>query len=191
MSLVSANNSFAVLSELAPRARLLARRLGPAGLAGTALLLAAIVATAVFVLPAREQAAAMREQLSALADARSTMRDRSTAPADRADDFLARFPRRDELPSVLAAFEASAGKSRVELLQGTYTFETPKGAALARYAVDLPLKGSYPAIRDFTHHVLAAVPAASLDSLRLERKEVAEGVVEAELRFVVFVRSAP
>ena len=128
-----ANNTFgASISELGPRGRLLARRLGPVGLGGLGLLVVALVTATTLVLPAHEQVAAMRVQLSALADARSTMRDRAAAPADRAGDFLARFPTRAELPSVLAAFEASAGKSQVELLQGTYTFETPKGAALAR-----------------------------------------------------------
>jgi hypothetical protein len=55
----------------------------------------------------------------------------------------------------------------------------------------LPVKGSYPAIRQFVSDALVAVPAASLDTLRLERREVAEGGVEAALRFTVFVRSTP
>lgn len=178
-------------ADAIPRLRMAARRLGPAGLAGIALLsLVAVVAVSV-ILPAREHASEMREQLSALSEARSAMRDRSTTPTGGAGDFLSRFPTRDELPSVLAAFEASAGKAQVQLLQGSYAWETPKGASLSRYTIEFPVKGSYPALRDFMNRALVAVPAASLDSLRLERKEIAEGVVEAELRFTVFVRSAP
>jgi hypothetical protein len=79
----------------------------------------------------------------------------------------------------------------ITLEQGTYTFEVQKGASLARYVIDLPVKGSYPAIRQFVSNSLVAVPAASLDTLRMERREVAEGVVDASLRFTVFVRSAP
>ena len=174
-----------------PRLRMMARRLGPAGLSGIALLLLVGVVAVSAILPARERAAAMREQLSALSEARSTMRDRDAAPADGAGTFLSRFPTRDELPSVLAAFEASADKAQVQLLEGSYAWETPKGASLSRYTLEFPVKGSYPALRNFMNRALVAVPAASLDSLRLERKEIAEGVVEAELRFTVFVRSAP
>lgn len=179
------------LRDAGLRLRLLARHLGPIGLAGLGLASAAVAVMFTLVLPAREQARAMNAQLTALADARSTMRDRSAGPADRAGDFLSRFPTRDELPSVLAAFEASAGKAGVRLLEGSYRLETPKGATLSRYSLQFPLKGTYPALREFVGRTLVAVPAASLDGMRFERAEVAEGLVEAELRFTIFVRNAP
>lgn len=181
----------AALRNLAPRARLAARRLGPAGLGGAALLLVAVVVLFAAVQPVRQQAVDLQAQLSALDTARATMRDQSRSPADQAGEFLNRFPTRAELPAVVAAFGASANKAGVTLEQGTYTFEVQKGASLARYVIDLPVKGSYPAIRQFVSNTLVAVPAASLDTLRLERREVAEGVVDASLRFAVFVRSAP
>ena len=119
------------------------------------------------------------------------MRDQTRSPVDQAGEFLDRFPTRAELPAVLASFGASANTAGVTLEQGTYTFEAQKGASLARYVIDLPVKGSYPAIRQFVSSTLVAVPAASLDTLRLERREVADGSVEAALRFTVFVRSTP
>ena len=191
MSLFSNLSAASQWRDAGPRLRLMGRQLGPTGLIGLALIVLVIGLSLLAILPASERAAGMEEQLAALSQARSTMRDRDTAPADQAGDFLSRFPRRDELPSVLAAFEASAGKAQVQLLEGTYAWETPKGASLARYTLEFPVTGSYPATRNFINHALVAVPAASLDSLRFERKEVAEGVVEAELRFTVFVRTAP
>ncbi len=180
----------AALRDLAPRARLAARRLGPAGLAGLALLVGAIVVAAV-AQPVRERAAGLQAQLAALDGARATMRDQATSPVDQAGEFLNRFPTRAELPAVVAAFGASANKAGVTLEEGTYTWEARKGASLARYVIDLPVKGSYPAIRQFVSNTLVAVPAASLDTLRLERRDVVEGEVEAGLRFTVFVRSSP
>lgn len=181
----------AALRDLAPRTRLAARRLGPAGLGGMTLLLAAVVVLFAVVQPVRHQAVDLQTQLSALDTARSTMRDQGRSPADQAGEFLNRFPTRAELPAVVAAFGASANKAGVTLEQGTYAFEVQKGASLARYVIDLPVKGSYPAIRQFVSNALVAVPAASLDTLRMERREVAEGTVEASLRFTVFVRSVP
>lgn len=181
----------AALRDLAPRTRLAARRLGPAGLGGLALLFAAVVVVFGLVQPVRHQVLDLQAQLSALDTARSTMRDQAQSPVDNAGDFLNRFPTRAELPAVVAAFGASANKAGVTLEEGTYTWRAQKGAALARYVIDLPVKGSYPAIRQFVSNALVAVPAASLDTLRLERREVVEGTVEARLRFTVFVRSSP
>lgn len=179
------------LRDAGPRLRLLARRLGPIGMAGLGLAGAAVAVMSTLVLPVQKQARAMNHQLAALADARSTLRDQSVRPADRAGDFLSRFPTRDQLPSVLAAFDASAAKSGVGLVEGSYRLETPKGAALSRYTLQFPLKGTYPALRNFVDRTLLAVPAASLDGMRFERAEVAEGLVEAELRFTIFVRNVP
>ena len=181
----------AALRDLAPRTRLAARRLGPAGLGGLALLFAAVVVVFGMVQPIRRQALDLQAQLSALDTARSTMRDQAQSPVDNAGDFLNRFPTRAELPAVVAAFGASANKAGVTLEQGTYSLQVQKGASLARYVIDLPVKGSYPAIRQFVSNALVAVPAASLDTLRLERREVADGSVDAALRFTVFVRSTP
>ena len=181
----------AALRDLAPRTRLAARRLGPTGLAGLALLVAAVIVVFGVVQPIHHQASDLQTQLSALDTARSTMRDQTQSPVDNAGDFLNRFPTRAELPAVVAAFGASANKAGVTLEQGTYSFQVQKGASLARYVIDLPVKGSYPAIRRFVSNALVAVPAASLDTLRLERREVAEGSVDAALRFTVFVRSTP
>jgi Tfp pilus assembly protein PilO len=153
--------------------------------------MAAVVMVFAFVQPARQQTAELQAQLAALDVARATLRDPIRTPANQAGEFLNRFPTRAELPGVVAALGASANKAGVTLEEGTYTLRAQKGAALARYVIDLPVKGSYPAIRQFVSNALVAVPAASLDTLRLERREVVEGTVEAGLRFTVFVRSSP
>lgn len=183
--------STGVLQDAVPRLQWVARRLGPTGLAGLALLMAAVVMLFGFVQPARHQATDLQAQLTALDVARATLRDPTRTPATQAGEFLNQFPTRAELPAVVAALGASANKAGVTLEEGTYTWRAQKGAALARYVIDLPVKGSYPAIRQFVSNALVAVPAASLDTMRLERREVVEGTVEAGLRFTVFVRSSP
>ena len=56
----------AALRDLAPRTRLAAKRLGPAGLGGLALLVAAVVVVVAVVQPVRHQAVDLQTQLSAL-----------------------------------------------------------------------------------------------------------------------------
>jgi hypothetical protein len=53
-----------------------------------------------------------------------------------------------------------------------------------------PIKGRYPAIRNFVDATLAAVPAAAIEGLRIERKNVGDDNVEVELGLAVFVRNA-
>jgi hypothetical protein len=52
-----------------------------------------------------------------------------------------------------------------------------------------PVKGQYPAIRQFIDATLLAVPSAAVEGLRIERKNAGDDNVEAELGFSVFVRN--
>jgi hypothetical protein len=60
----------AALRDLAPRTCLAARRVGPAGIGGLALLFAAVVVLFAVVQPVRHQAVDLQTQLSALDSAR-------------------------------------------------------------------------------------------------------------------------
>jgi hypothetical protein len=60
---------------------------------------------------------------------------------------------------------------------------------VGRYELEFPLKAEYPKVRDFINRTLNAVPSAGLDKLRIERKAVGDALVNADVRFVVFVRS--
>jgi hypothetical protein len=177
--------------EAVPRLHLAARRTGPAGLAGVGLGAIAGVLAFTLLLPLQRQAAALQGQLDALGAAQASLRGGvSNHPEATAGEFLRRFPARGDLPAVLATFSATALAAGVQLEQGTYALERAKGAHLARYRMSFPVKGQYPGIRSFVDNVLVAVPAASLDSLRLERAEIDSGVVGAELQFTVFVRES-
>lgn len=180
-----------VWHEAGPRLHLAARRTGPAGLAGVGLAAIAGVLSFTLLVPLQREAAGLQGQLDALGAAQASMRGGvSSHPEATAGEFLRRFPARGDLPAVLATFSATAAAAGVQLEQGTYALERSKGAHLARYRMSFPVKGQYPGIRSFVDNVLVAVPAASLDSLRLERAEIDSGVVGAELQFTVFVRES-
>ena len=80
-----------------------------------------------------------------------------------------------------------ACRSRAARTSGARTRAGP----VARYQLALPVTGSYPAVRKFVDSTLAAVPAAALSGITLERPNVGDGQVSANLRFEVFVRTTP
>jgi len=99
------------------------------------------------------------------------------------------LPTRNQIPAVIGLIYAQAKEAGVPLDTGHYVFSPPKASTLARYDVDFPVKASYPDIRKFINHTLTAVPAAALAKLHVERKTVGDPIVNADIGFVVFVRS--
>ena len=78
----------------------------------------------------------------------------------------------------------------IDLPQGRYTFSPPTANRLARYTFEFPVKGDYGNIRSFINKSLAAVPALGLDKLHVERKNVGDTVVSADVGFVIYLRGA-
>jgi hypothetical protein len=106
-------------------------------------------------------------------------------------DFLSRLPRQAELPAAMASLFKQATAAEIELQRGHYELVKPKSGGPGRYELLLPVKGSYAAVRKFIEGSLAAVPAAALEGIRLQRDDISTSDVEAELRFVVFVQGSP
>ena len=61
---------------------------------------------------------------------------------------------------------------------------------LAFYRITLPLRGTYPQIRQFVGSTLKSMPVASLEGLRFERKKVGDTRLEAQIRLTVYFRPA-
>jgi len=78
----------------------------------------------------------------------------------------------------------------IDLPQGRYTSSPPTANRLARYTFEFPVKGDYGNIRSFINKSLAAIPALGLDKLHVERKNVGDTVVSADVGFVIYLRGA-
>ena len=103
--------------------------------------------------------------------------------------LITSLPTRAQMPKVIGQVFAEAKAVGVPLDTGRYVYTPAKGGEIARYDLEFPVKAGYPDIRSFIDHTLAAVPAASLGKLRIERKAVGDAVVSADIDFVVFLRS--
>ena len=184
---VAANSAQArvrsTLSRALPQLQYRIMRVGPAGVAGMAALVGALALAAGALWPAMQSLQAMRAQL-----ARPGATHAASQPVDELDRFVAALPSRAQIPAVLGQVLEQAGKSEVELDKGQYSYSPAQSGRLARYAFEFPIKGSYPNIRQFVDNTLVAVPAAGLDKLSIERKNIGDAAVTADVRFVVYVR---
>ena len=165
------------------------QRLGVMGIGGVA----AVIFCATFVvsalLPLYSRVVELRDTVEATGNAARHLR--LPPPQEQATKFVAGLPDRNSLPAVMGAIVQQANDAGLSLERGTYQWSLGKSGALARYQVTLPVKGSYPAIRKFVDSTLAEVPAAALAGISLERPNVGDAQVAANLRFEIFVRNGP
>ena len=170
--------------QLLPYVQYQLTRLGVAGQAGVAALTAAAVIALSALLPAKQAEQNLAAELAHVRNAPGSATGGQNAPS-----LLASLPTRTEISAVIAQVYAEAKGANVSLDTGHYVYTPAKGGTVSRYELEFPVKASYPDIRTFVDHTLAAVPAAALGKLRLERKAVGDAVVAADIVFVVFVRS--
>jgi len=104
--------------------------------------------------------------------------------------FAAALPTRAQIPALLGEVLVQATDSGIVLEQGKYTFSPATSSRLARYTFEFPIKSDYGNIRNFINKSLAAVPALGLDKLHVERKNVGDTLVSADVGFVIYLRGA-
>lgn len=174
------------LASLMLRVRLAAMRLGVAGCVALALLLAGALALACS-LKARQQAyAPLPPAPPQLVQA---------APPPTANENLAHFyatlgEKRHSEQQVKQLFDIAA-KTGLALEQGDYKFSLDKASGVAAYQVTLPVKGAYSNIWQFSMQALSAMPFAALDDIAFRRETIMEPVVEARVRFTLYLKEKP
>jgi hypothetical protein len=175
-----------MLVRALPQLRYQLMRAGPAGLTGAAVLLAATVAAVALLLPAHRSVLQLRAELTEAGHAAPT----PSQPAQSPQQFAAALPTREQIPALLGVVLVQATDSGVVLEQGRYTFTPATATRLARYTFEFPVKADYGNIRTYIDKSLAALPALGLEKLHVERKNVGDTVVSADVGFVIYLRGA-
>ncbi len=175
-----------MLVRAVPQLKYQLMRVGPAGLSGIAVMLAAAVAAVVLLLPAHQSVLALRDELTKAGHAMPI----TAKPQQSPQQFAASLPTREEIPAILGVVLVQATDAGIELPQGRYTYSPATSNRLARYTFEFPVKGEYGNVRNFIDKSLAAVPALGLDKLHVERKTVGDTLVSAEVGFVIYMRGA-
>lgn len=174
------------VSALLLRARIALSRAGLPACVAAVLCVAGVAAWA-WLLPQRaEQARVMTTPLPAP----STLV--TPPPPPSANQNLAAFydvlgEKRHAEQQVKVLFDLAA-KSNLVLNQGEYKAGYDKASSVSTYQIILPVKGPYQSIWQFAMQGLRDMPFASLDEVAFRRDTIAEPVVEARLRFTLYLK---
>lgn len=114
------------------------------------------------------------------------------APRSRSEERLAQFfdnlgeqaYREQQVRSLFAI----AAKNNLVLSQAQYKLGFDKHGRYYTYQIDLPVKGSYEAIREFSEQTLLAIPFASLSEISFQRESIDARTLEAKLRLTLYLR---
>jgi hypothetical protein len=175
-----------MLVRALPQARYQLMRVGPAGLTGLAVLLAAAITAVALLLPAHQSVLALRNELTKAGHVMPS----AARPDQTPQQFAATLPTREQIPALLGLVLAQATDAGIVLEQGRYTFSPATSNRLARYTFEFPVKADYGNIRSFINKSLTAIPALGLDKLHVERKNVGDTLVSADVGFVIYLRGA-
>ena len=163
--------------------------LGPTGVLGIGVLIFCVPFYFSAVSPAERELQAQRSVAERL---RSRTPFQPVASEGRAEElrrFYGVFPPVERLPDELERVYSLARAAKLELLQGEYRLEKPP-FGIVFYRITLPIRGTYPQIRQFVAATLKSMPIASVDALRFERKKAGDSQLEAQLRLTVYFRPA-
>jgi hypothetical protein len=169
---------------LVPHAQYQLSRLGPAGVTGAAATLAAVILGSVALLSLRAANQDLNAEIS-----RAQHRPRATVtPEQGLIKVVAQLPTRAAMPAILSQVLQQADAAGVELAKGQYTYNVASASGVARYELDFPVKAQYRGVRDFINRTLTNIPSAGLYKLSIERKAIGDTQVNADVRFVIFIR---
>lgn len=102
--------------------------------------------------------------------------------------FQSLFPQVGRLADELERVYSMGRNVELELQQAEGRLEA-RDSGLTAYRVTLPIRGSYPQIREFINTVLKEMPIASIDALRFERKKIGETQLDAQIQITIHFRS--
>lgn len=177
------------MTNAAELIRNLRRRIGSAGIAGVAMIVAGIVAYPLVVVPIQDRAAATLAEAEHLRIAPPPIvKTPEQLSAEHIDGFYRRFPPARNLPQWLEILHGLALKQGLSVARGEYKLNIDDDGKILRYEIHLPVRGSYPAMRSFIDAARQGIPALALDTVSLKRESVTEAVVDGQFGFVLLLR---
>ena len=169
-----------------PELRYRLTRLGVPGIAGLLSLGTALVFVIVLLIPSHQSIESLTAQLSRAGQSGPVPAAQTLSP----HKFAGTLPSRGQVPALLGTVLTQAKEAGLVLEQGKYIFTPAAGNHLARYSFEFPIKADYTRIRGFINKTLTAIPALGLDKLHIERKNVGDTAVSAEVGFVIYLKGA-
>jgi len=119
---------------------------------------------------------------------REIKRNEDSSPAVQIAAFEQFFPTGADINQILGKIYAAADQEKLVLEHGEYRLSEEPGLSLLRYQITLPVKGSQSEIKLFIGRILQGIPALSLDGISMQRPNVGEAVIAAQIRLSVFLQ---
>lgn len=182
--------------DLAPALDRLKFALATAGrpsLVGLFLLLAGVGAE--FLVVPQQQARAAASQAAAERSQQDYQRlatgggRRKLGSAEALAHFRARLSSDQEADAVFETIQRDAQKNGLAPVGTEYKWQRQSGAGLAEVSIAMPLKAAYAPLRAFVRDVLTDVPGLALEQFDLQREAIGAGVVDARLRFSLYLKA--
>ncbi len=181
------------LASVVDRLKFLLAGAGWPALAGLVLLLAAAGAELVAVPQERAVAAGNRQAAEkARRDyERATTGERKGQPggAEALARFHARLTPDAQADAVFETIQRDAQKNGLSPAGTEYKWQRQSGAGLSEVRIVMPLKAGYAPLRAFVKDVLADVPGLALEQFDLKRENIGTGIVDARLRFSLYLKA--
>jgi Tfp pilus assembly protein PilO len=154
------------------------------------LLCAAGIAAWLWYLPQAQRAASMRAAALAPAAAQAPVAALVSAagPEQNLAQFYATLGDKGEVEQQLKTIFGLASKSGLTLTAGQYHASHDQNGRFHTYQVSLPVKGNYHDVWQFSLQTLASVPFAALDEISIRRETIGEPVLEARVRFTLYLK---
>jgi Tfp pilus assembly protein PilO len=165
-------------------------RIGPAGLFGGLLVVAALGLFLALVQPESRRLAAVQDESLSLQEkirlSARQVKDLGATPEEQLSRFYGFFPATTTAPDWLARINHDAESEHLVLQQGDYRMVRDRGGLITRYQIALPLHGTYPQVVNFVQRVLKDIPIAAVESLTFERQQTSDPQLDAKLRLTLF-----
>lgn len=164
--------------------------IGAPGILGLVLLLAGLAFLLFVLRPLEQRQSALLDQLQRAAKRGAPSDARLlavSAPQGKLASFYGFFRRDDTVTDYLARLHAVGLKAGVEPRTAEYRLAESRALRLDEYSIAMPVTGSYAQVRAFVENAVSEIPVLTLDHISLRRKRATDHVVEADVRFTLFI----
>ncbi|WP_342617521.1 hypothetical protein [Rhodoferax sp. GW822-FHT02A01] len=157
--------------------------------AGLFVLLAALALQLLWVDSLHARNAELHQELSAQRQAQAQKPQASEARAQAQAAFFATLPDATEAVEAIAVLNQAAARNKVSLVTAEYRVTRLGTGPLLRYQISVPLRADYVHLHAWLAQVMNALPHAALDEVSLRRDDVGQDLLDAHVRFTVFLRA--
>ena len=142
------------------------------------------------VAPLQQQLTQLRAEASALLAGLEKATGPTALPRDPGADlaeFYAALAQPASAPELLRRLHRAAKAQGLKLEQAEYRPVPDPGGRLTRYQIVLPARGTYLEMRRFLAQAGREVPGLSLDGISFQRQNIGDELLEAQIRFTLFL----